>query len=128
MKDVFGPISDLTNPYARMNLLGFTYSAPDPSQAHFDNTHEYAPARGYCQVAQVLQGQDGSLAHDPRYSNLFTDDGKLKSYDDAVKASGDPTILESKLDNILNAYQGGALHEHLQDFLTKIIEGRSTVR
>lgn len=128
VKDIFGPISDITNPNAKLNLLGFTYSPPDPSQAHFDTTHEYAPARGFYQVAQVLQGQDGSLAHDPRYSNLFTDDGKLKSYDDAVKVAGDPTVLESRLGNILNAYQGGALHEHMQDFLIKIIEGRSAVR
>ncbi|WP_227838608.1 TPR repeat region-containing protein [Nocardia aurantia] len=128
VKDVFGPIIDVSNSFAKMNLIGLAYEAPDPASAHYDTSHEYAPARALYQVAQVLETKDGSLGHDPRYDNLFTD-GRLKSYDNALSAtSSDPTILESRLENILNAYHGGMLHEHLQDFLVKIQEGRSAVR
>ncbi|GAB0106840.1 hypothetical protein JMUB6875_58300 [Nocardia sp. JMUB6875] len=127
VKDIFGPVIDVSNSYAKMNIVGLTYQAPDPAHANFDTSHDFAPARALYQVAQVLETRDGSLAHDPRYSDLFSD-GKLKSYPDAVKVSGDPHILDSSLTNILNSYQGGVLHEHLQDFMTKMQEGRDAVR
>ncbi|MBF6183337.1 TPR repeat region-containing protein [Nocardia otitidiscaviarum] len=127
VKDVFGPMIDISNSYAKMNIIGYAYEMPDPSQAHFDNTRDYAPARALYQVAQVLQAQDGMLAHDPRYSHLFAD-GQLRSYDDAVRVAGDPHVLDSELGNILNAYQGGVLRDNLQDLVTKIREGRDAVR
>ncbi|MFB8005171.1 hypothetical protein [Nocardia sp. NPDC056000] len=127
IKDVFAPVIDVSNSYAKMNMVGFAYTAPDPAQTNLDTSHEYAPARAFYQVAQVLQNGDGFLPHDPQYSELFTD-GKLKSYDEAVNTSGDPTQLEGKLENILNAYRGGALKADLQSLKLHILEGRLAVK
>ncbi|WP_067564424.1 TPR repeat region-containing protein [Nocardia acidivorans] len=128
VKDIFGPVVDATNAYAKMNLIGYAYTAPDPSRANFNNSHDFAPARALYQVAQVLQNQDGSLAHNPQYSNLFTDDGKLKSYEDAARSAGNATTLDSNLGNILDSYRGGILKDQLEHFKINMMEGRTAIR
>ncbi|WP_062989885.1 TPR repeat region-containing protein [Nocardia anaemiae] len=128
VKDLFGPVIDMSNSYAKMNLIGMSYNPPAIGSSHVDNSHEFFPARQFYQVAQVIQAQNGFLPHDPRYSNLFESDGNLKDYQHSVGAAGNAVELHSDLMNILKTYKGGALKDELQNMSTLVLQGRDGVR
>ncbi|MEC3957125.1 hypothetical protein VMT65_29105 [Nocardia sp. CDC153] len=123
-----GPIIDLTNAEAKLDLVGYAYSLPHTPDSPVDMSTEFPSARQNYEVAYVLESMDGTLAHDPRYANLFDHDGKLKSYDDAVKDYGNAVKLDGALTNILNNYRGGILRDNLQDLATKVMEGRANIK
>ncbi|MFJ4654377.1 hypothetical protein ACIP5Y_24170 [Nocardia sp. NPDC088792] len=96
----------MANSNAKINPLGVTRSSPDPAQLHFDNSRTYAPAQELHQIAQVRQGQDGTLAHGPRYSNQCDSSGKLRATTTRSTSPQDPTVLKPKVENLIKAYHG----------------------
>ncbi|MFB7718086.1 hypothetical protein [Nocardia sp. NPDC056100] len=126
-KDILGPMIDASNGYSKANIIGYSYETPHAPSKPFEAV-DYTSARQFYQVAQALQGQDGTLAHDPQYSSLFDSDGHLKSYEDSARSAGDQKELHSWLQNILNSYRGGALRDSLQDMATNVQVGRSDIK
>lgn len=126
-KDVIGPIIDASNGFAKANVVGYSYDPPHTPGKTFDTTHDFTSARQLYTVAQVLESQDGTLAHDPRYGALFDSSGHLKSYEDAAHAAGDQIGLHGMLQNVLNSYRGGALQNSLQDMAINVEAGRREV-
>ncbi|MBL1074565.1 hypothetical protein JK358_09160 [Nocardia sp. 2] len=126
-KDIFGPMIDASNSYAKANIVGYSYDVPSTPDKPFDTSHDSTSARQLYQIAQALQGHDGTLAHDPRYDALFDSNGNLKSYEDAARSAGDQAGLHGKLQNILYSYQGGILREPLQDMAINVNNGRTAV-
>jgi hypothetical protein len=128
VKDVFGPMIDMGNSYAKMNMIGMAASPPESVAPNFDSSQDFASSRQFYQVAQALEGADQHLAHDPRYNKLFDSSGHLLDYDQAVHSAGGLAQFHGALENILNTYQGGALTDHLQDLSTNVINGRTAVK
>lgn len=128
VKDIFGPMIDISNSYAKMNMIGVAASLPDSITPHFDSSHDFASAHQFYQVAQVLQANDTILAHDPRYNNLFDSNGHLLDYEQAVHSAGGLVQFHGALTNILNNYHGGALKDQLQDLATNAITGKAAVK
>lgn len=123
-----GPAIDLLNPTVKLDMIGYTYASPDSSYTPFDQSTEYPSARQFYEAAHVLQLNDGPLNHNPRYDYLFDDQGKLKSYDQAVAAVGNAAKLDEILRNIVSVNRGGALTVPLLELSDMVEKGKDAVK